>query len=302
MLKNAIKKRIIVSLITLLILFIIYIIPTNKEYEKTITLNNNTNNIYLLNNNKLVRCSIISNTNEKEDKVKEIINTLTINSKSSNYINNKLKPIIPKNTKLLEQSFENKLLKINFSKEFLNINKENEEKVIESLIYSLTETDDIENIMIFVEGKLLTKLPNSNKNLPILLNRSYGINKVYDLTNINNSTKYTIYYFTNIDNTYNAVPVTIFTNDSEEKVEVIIKNLKSSNIYQTNLVSFLNNNIKLLDYEIEENKIKLNFNQYLLDTFYDDSLLEEVKYAISNSIKDSLNIKSTQIYINGKAI
>lgn len=302
MLKNAIKKRIIVSIISLLILFIIYIIPVNKTYEKTITVNNNTNNIYLLNNDKLVRYSILSNTNNIEEKIEEIINSLTIDSKNSNYINNKLSPIIPKNTKLIDKSLNNKLLKLNFSKDFLNISKDGEEKLIESLIYSLTELDEVDNIMIFIEGQLLTKLPNSNKNLPILLNRNYGINKIYDLTSINNASKVTIYYFTNIDNTYNAVPVTIFTNDTKEKVEVIIKDLKSSTIYQTDLVSFLNNNAKLLDYEIEENKIKLNFNQYILDTFYDDSLLEEVKYAISSSLKDSLNIKETEILVNKKAI
>ncbi len=302
MLKNAIKKRITISIITLLIIFIIYIIPVNKDYEKTITVNNNTNNIYLLNNNKLVRTSVISNSNDTDNKIKEIINSLTINSKSSNYINNKLKPIIPENTKLISHSLDNKLLKINFSKELLNINKDNEEKLIESLIYSLTELDNIDNIMIFVEDNLLTKLPNSNKNLPLLLNRNYGINKIYDLTNINNSSKVTVYYYTNIDDKYNVVPVTIFTNETEEKVEVIIKNLKSASIYQTDLVSFLNNNAKLLDYEIEENKIKLNFNQYLLDTFYDDSLIEEVKYAISNSIKDSLNINEIEIQVNGNTI
>ena len=302
MLKNAIKKKIIVSIISLLILFIIYIIPVNKTYEKTITVNNNTNNIYLLNNDRLVRCSILSNTNNIEEKIEEIINSLTIDSKNSNYINNKLSPIIPKNTKLIDKSLNNKLLKLNFSKDFLNISKDGEEKLIESLIYSLTEFDEVDNIMIFIEGQLLTKLPNSNKNLPILLNRNYGINKIYDLTSINNASKVTIYYFTNIDNTYNAVPVTIFTNDTKEKVEVIIKDLKSSTIYQTDLVSFLNNNAKLLDYEIEENKIKLNFNQYILDTFYDDSLLEEVKYAISSSLKDSLNIKETEILVNKKAI
>ena len=156
--------------------------------------------------------------------------------------------------------------------------------------------------MIFIESNLLTKLPNSNKNIPPLLNREYGINKIYDLTNINNTSKVTVYYYTNVDNSYNAVPVTIFTNEANDKIEVIIKKLKSSNIYQTDLVSFLNNNIKLLDYELEENKIKLNFNQYLLDTFYDDSLIEEVKYAISNSIKDTLNIQDITIQVNNNPI
>ena len=302
MLKNAIKKRIIISIITIFILLIIYIIPVNKDYEETITVNSNSNIVYLLNNDILVRTNVISNTNNNIDKIKEIINSLTINSKTSNYLSNRLKPIIPENTKIIDLSLDNKLLKINFTKELMNISKENEEKLIEGLIYSLTEIDDIDNIMIFIEGNMLTKLPNSNKNLPTLLNRDYGINKTYELTSINNTEKLTIYYYTNIDNTYNAVPVTIFTNNSSDKIEVIIKNLKSSNIYQTDLVSFLNTNIKLLDYEIEEDKIKLNFNQYLLDTFYDDSLIEEVKYAISNSIKDTLNIKQVEIYINNAKI
>ena len=156
--------------------------------------------------------------------------------------------------------------------------------------------------MIFVEGQLLIKLPNSNKPLPQILTKDYGINKIYDITTISNTTKVTIYYFINIDNNFNAVPVTMFLNDNKDKVEIIIKELKSSLVYQTDLVSFLSNNAKLLDYEIEENKVKLNFSTYLLDDFYDDSLIEEVKYALSSSIKDTLNIENVEYYINGEQI
>ena len=291
MIKNAIKKRILITFITLFIIFLIYLIPINKEFNETISLNNNINYVYLLNDNKLIRTSTISNEKETIEKVKEVINSLKENN--TNYYNNKLKPIIPSNTKILNLSIEDNLLKINFSKDLLEIPKNLEEKLIESLIYSLTEIDNIDSIMIFIEGKSLLKLPNSNTKLPPILNRNYGINKIY---------KTTIYYYQQIDNNYNAVPVTIFTNNSEEKIEFIIKELKSSSIYQTNLVSFLSNNTKLLDYEIEENKVKLNFNQPLLDTFYNDSLLEEVKYALSNSIKDSLNVKDVILMINNEEI
>ena len=303
MLKNVIKKRIIISSMTLIILFVIYIIPVNKKYESNVSINSKVNKIYLLNdNNLLVRVSIISNDNDIEDKIKEIIDSLTINNKNSNYLNNKLKPILPENTKVIDLSLDDKLLKINFSKDFLNINKENEEKMIESLVYSLTELDEVDKIMIFIESQSLLELPNSGKKLPLTLDKNYGINKIYDITTIGNISKVTLYYFTSINNEYDIVPVTLFTNDSQEKIDVIIKNLKSSSIYQTDLVSFLSNNTKLLDYEIEENKVKLNFNQYLLDDFYDDYLIEEVKYAISKSIEDSLNIDNVIFLINGKEI
>jgi len=298
MVKKVIKKKIIVSFITLLILLIIYLVPVNKQYQENINISNNNNYIYLLNNNKLVRVNSVSNSSSTLDKVKEIISALTIDSKSNDYLNKKYKPIIPKNTKLLDYFLEDNLLKINFSKELLTIDVSLEEKLIESLIYSLTELSDIKEIMIFVEGNILNALPNSKKTLPLKLNKEYGINKIYDLTSIDNTSKVTIYYYTNIDGTYNAVPVTIFTNNSEDKVEVIIKNLKTSNSYQSDLVSFLSNNTKLLDYELLENKIKLTFNHYLLDDFYDDSLLEEVKYAICESIKDTLSLDDVEIYIN----
>jgi len=301
MIKNAIKKKVIVYFLTFIILLIIYFIPINKTFNEQIIINNNINYVYLLNkNNKLVRVSSLSMESDTLNKVKEIINYLTINNKSNNYINNKLKPIIPENTKVLDLSLDKNLLKINFSKELLNINDNLKEKLIESIVYSLTEFDEIENIMLFVEEESLINL--NGLKLPILLNRNYGINKIYDITNISNTNQYTIYYYTNIDGKYNVMPVTIFTNDNQNKVEVIIKNLKSSSIYQTDLVSFLSNNAKLLDYELLENKIKLNFNNYLLDNFYDEELLEEVKYALSNSFKDSLNIKEIEILINGKKI
>ena len=297
MLKRVIKKRILITITTLFILLLIYLVPVNKEFNETTSYNNNINYIYLLNNNKLIRTSTISNENETLNKVKEIINNL----KETNY-NDELKSIIPKDTKILDLSLDNKLLKINFSKDILNISPNLEEKLIESITYSLTELNEIDSIMIFIEDKILTNLPNSYKKLPAILTRDYGINKIYDLTNINNTNKVTIYYYKKLNNKYNAVPVTIFTNNSEDKINLIIKDLKSSSIYQTDLVSFLSNNTKLLDYELEENKIKLNFNQPLLDTFYNDSLLEEVKYAISNSIKDTYNIKDVIIKINNKEI
>ena len=157
MLKRAIKKRILITITTLFILLIIYLIPVNKEFNKTLSYNNNINYIYLLNNNRLIRTSTISNENDTLNKVKEIINNL----KDNNY-NDKLKTIIPKDTKLLDLSLDNKLLKINFSKELLNISPNLEEKLIESLIYSLTELEDIYSIMIFIEDKILLQLTNSN--------------------------------------------------------------------------------------------------------------------------------------------
>ena len=92
------------------------------------------------------------------------------------------------------------------------------------------------------------------------------------------------------------------TNNSDDKVEVIIEELKSSPIHQSNLMSFLASNATLLDYEIKENTIKLEFSSYILDNFFSEKLIEEVKYAIKASLGDTLGVKEVNFFVNGEKI
>lgn len=293
----SLQRKLIISFLSLIVLLIIYLIPVNTNYKETSKyLEVSKNSVYLLNNDLLVLTEIISNKEDIEDKILEIIDTLTIDGNKKEYINEAYKATIPSNTKVLDIDLNNKLLKINFSKEFNSAN----EDTIESLIYSLTELEEVDEIMIFVEGVKLDKI--EDKILPNTLNRDFGINKVYEFTSINNVYKGTMYYYVNINDTYNLVPVTLFTNDNINKVEVIVEKLKSSPIYQSNLMSFLSDNAKLLDYEIEENKIRLEFDNPLLDNFFDDELLAEVKYAISESLKNTIGVSEITFIIDDKEI
>ena len=58
---------------------------------------------------------------------------------------------------------------------------------------------------------------------------------------------------------YYYVPVTKINNDNRDKIKIIIDELATSLTYETNLMSFLDSNVKLLDYEISDDKIKRNF-------------------------------------------
>ena len=208
MLKKTIKsslRKIIIASLTLLVLIIIYFFPKNDNHiSESLTYVKTTEMpIFLVDkNNYVARTTIIKNSSDIEDMIKEIIDSLTIEGKKSSYIRNNFKAIIPKNTRLITFDLKDGLLKLNFSKELLNVSKENEEKMIESLIYSLNEIDNVKKIMIFVESKQLTTLPKSLKKLPNLLDKSYGINKVYNLDSIKDTSKTTIYYIINNKNFY----------------------------------------------------------------------------------------------------
>lgn len=300
MLKNGIKKRIFLIISSIFIILIIYLFPTKKEDANYEEKKDKTKDviIYLLDEKEFVsRVSVYMKENELEKKIKEMIEYITIDSKNSSYIKEGFKPIIPKNTKLLSISIDNSLVKLNFSKELLTIDEANEDKMISAIIYSLTSLDGIKEISIYVEGNLLTKLPNSGKSLPSILNRSYGINKVYDLTKIKGSTKTTVYYLSKYKDYYYYVPVTMINNDEKEKIEVIIEEMASKSVYQTSLISYLKES-KEVSYELDNDKLNINFTKNLFDSLNKNNLVESVIYSINLSVKDNYNIKEVNYNIN----
>ena len=299
----AFKKMMIISL-SFLFLLIIYFFPRNDKLNIDTTLTYNeleTIPIYLVDNNNLVsRFEVIKKGKDSLELVDEVISNLTIDSEN-NYIPNNFKKVIPEKTKIISKDLNDGLLKINFTKELLQVSKENEEKMIEAIIYSLTEIKDIKKVMIFVEGELLKELPNSKKILPNTLDRSLGINKVYDLNSMKDISKVTTYYVSKADGYNYYTPVTTITNTKKEKVEVIIEKLKSSPTFNTNLVSYLEASTKLQKYEILENSINLSFNNAVL-SLDDNSIIEEVKYAIALSIRDTYDIYETIFYVDDNLI
>ena len=308
MLKNALLRKISVATCALIALLIICTFPTKdttkyQVNQKYISTDNKKCDIFLIDeNNYVAMTSIINNENDPISKARMLINALTIGTKANEYIPNGFKSIIPKNTEIKDISLDNELLKIDFNKNILNIDKENEEKMIEALVYSLTSIKGIKKIMIFVEGDILYKLPNSKKHLPQILDRSIGVNKIYDLNNYKDTTKTTIYYISKFKDSYYYVPVTKINNNHNNKVEIIINELKSTPIYQTNLMSYLKANAELQDYEIKEQTINLSFNENLFNDLENKKILEEVKYTISLSLKDTLNIEEVIFLVDHKEI
>lgn len=132
---NGIKRKLMISFLTLLVLLIIYLIPTNKDIE--ILKENNeikTQKVFLLNNNLLVETDVISKNNiDIISQAKDIIDSLTIGGSKSNYLKSDMEALIPLGTKVYDVSLSDGILKINFSKEFYNVSERLEEKVVEKI-------------------------------------------------------------------------------------------------------------------------------------------------------------------------
>ena len=311
MLKRMIIKKITVASSIVLVMVMLYLIPTNREeidLNKKQTLEyvypNDLEVIYLLDNNNYLSRTMISVNNKDEiSKAVDLIEGLTINGKKNDVIPNGFKSLLPENTRVNDIKSKDGILQVDFSKEFYNVKQEYEKKLIESLSYTITSIDGIDKLEIYVDGVKLTELPNSKIKLPEYLDKNYGINKKYELTSLSDIDSYTIYYIFNYNDETYYTPVTKYVNNqNQDKVKIIIDELATSLIYESNLMSYLDANVKLLNYEISDDVIKLNFNDLILSNITDNLILEEVIYTIGLSLCDELNIKEVIFEVDNKEI
>lgn len=299
MLKNKLKKRIFLIISSLLIILIIYLFPT-KKIE---TINNEKKSykdayIYLVDyNNYVARVNVVLKENDRINKIKEIINYLTIDGNKSNYIKEGFKQIIPKDTKLLSVDIDNNIVKLNFSKELLNIENDKIDTLISSLIYSITSLDSNYKLSIYIEGNILTKLPN-NEVIDSILDRNYGINKTFNIDSINGITKTTIYYLSKYNDYYYYVPITLMSNNKDDKIKIIIEQMASKSVYNTNLISYIKD-IQKINYEIKNDYIVLNLNN---NVFSSKDLIEETIYTLNLSIQDNYDVSKVIYYLDNTLI
>ena len=308
MFKQKIIKKICLLLSCILIMLILYLFPKtdtiNTYIPKTsYNVSNISDSLYVLDQNGYVsRIKIALKEANTDLKALEMIKYLTINEESSKILPEGFEGVIPEKTKVLDYKLDNNTLIINFSKELLNISKQNERKLIESLIYSLTSIKGIDNISILVNNNKLEKLPYSNEKLNDKLDKTYGINKEYDIDSIKDTTMTTVYYLSKNSSLEYYIPISKVTNDNSSKIEIIIKELTSSPTYETNLMSYLNSETTLKNYEILDKELSLDFNSEILSDVTKGDILEEVTYAINLSVKNNYDVEYVSYNVENKKI
>lgn len=308
MLRTKAIRKIFLTTLTVFILLTVFtitnynndndnVLRTNLEIEDIAGLK--TNVIYLLNDEGLlVQDRVLLDGSSVEEKIEKLLINLIEGSTCS--FADGLSKVIPKGTIIKNVMVGNKYVTIDFSKELLNVSEDKEKSMITAIVYSVMDLDDFLGVSILVEGKSLEEYPNSKEKINKILDKSIGINKNYDITSFNNINKVVIYYLENINDNLYYVPVTKYVNDDREKVNIIVEELASSYIYESNLMSFLNSNVSLIEYEEKDNIMSLNFNDYLFDG--NDKVLEEVLYSIAYSVFDNYDVSMVSFEVNGEII
>lgn len=282
MLRRKILKKIYFTTLIVFILFILSSFTINKNISNIkVEYQTNIGTVYLLDDNNYLLEVNMTVSNNLMDSVAMVINNL----KEDNKHYSGLKGLIPSNTKINDIFIKDGIITIDFSDSLLNVSDNLEEKVIESIVYSLLSFKEIKGVIITINGEKLNFLPKSMIKLDDVLTKSFGINKEYNINSISDIERVVLYYYEEKNDVNYYVPVTRYINSRDDKIKIIIDNLKNSYLSKTNLMSYLNEKIKIENYERKGNIVTLNFANIL--NFANEEIEEEVIYTIANSIFDS---------------
>ncbi len=304
MIKRISLKKISICIIALISIFLFNFFSNNElKINKTLEYKENiSSTIFLLDeNNYLAKTSINLDDKNINLKAKKLLLALINDEKYQDIIPNGFKSIIPSNTKILNIYYKDNVIKVDFSSDLLNVDKQFEEKIIEDIVYTLTSIKEIKYVIIYVNGEILTKLPKSNIILPATLDRNFGINKEYNINSDKDIVKTTVYYINKYNDNYYYVPVTKINNSNKQKAEIIIDELKHNNIYNSHLMSFLNNNVQITNLEYTDKILTLELNDKILNNDT-NTIPDEVINTICLSLNDNYDINEILIKVDNKEI
>lgn len=292
MLKRKAFNRIFLTTVIFFLVFAFYSLnKVNNEIEyKKDNHKASEEVIYTLNKNNYVsKTSVyVSKMLTLEDKIKEKLEIMIDKNNKNSLLPSYFKPILPQNTKVLDVVVEDSLVKVYFSKELGNITKEQSEKMIEAIVYTITN-ENILGVEIYVDGSMLRYVPHTKKELPTILSKEIGINKSYEVSSQNDITKVVMMYYASESDNYYEVPVTKYMNDKREKVEIIFDNLTGFN-KNTDLINLFEG-VKVNSYKILSNKIIIDINRELND---------KEKNLLTKAIFLNYDVKKVEILVNGK--
>ena len=179
---------------------------------------------------------------------------------------------IPENVKINSIDLDNKIVSIDFSSEFAAYPVAKERKILESLVWTLSCFDEVDGVVLSVDGLVLEKMPVGNTPLPSILTKEIGIN----------------YYLGDNSSLYNTVNVTSFFIDKEGTYIPVTRRVSSdlsvssllNNMYSTLTLGSGLNMPETLDY--------LDIKEVLVDG--NDVIIEVSEIALfdENSIKDEV--------------
>ncbi len=208
--------------------------------------------------------------------------------------------VIPQDT-VVDVKLEDGTITADFSKEFGTYNPEDEAKILQAITWTLTQFDNVNNVVISVNGYKLDEMPVNSTPIPTDLSRADGINidnsGVVDITN---SRPVTLYFYVQNEDAEYYVPVTKrIENTGDDRVSAVVNALIDGPNMSSNLISEIHQDVKLLGAKVEDGNVTLDFNEAIFGSFNEKMISKHVINSLVLSLTEQPEVKSVAITVNG---
>ena len=259
--------------------------------------------LYLIDKNGYV----VSQTMElpkSEGIAKQALDYLVENGPVTEMLPNGFRAVLPADTQMTVDIKEG-VATIDFSKEFANYQPEDEQRILQSVTWTMTQFDSVDKVKLQLNGSELKSMPVNGTPIGKQLSRSNGINyDVNDVVDISNTKAVTVYYLGGSEENYYYVPVTKRVEQSAGKSEIesIVSALAAGPGYANGLLSDFQSNVKLTaEPKIKEGQVTLDFNDAIYSSFEEKVVSGHTLNSLVLSLTEQPGIESVAVTVNGSA-
>ncbi|MEC2076828.1 GerMN domain-containing protein [Metabacillus fastidiosus] len=261
--------------------------------------------LYLIDENGLVVPYAVD-LPKTESIAKESLEYLVVGGPVTNILPNGFRAVLPADTQVLGVNIKDDGTAIaDFSPEFKDYKKEDEERILQSITWTLTQFDSVKKVKIWVNGHEQKEMPVNGTPIQDGISRMDGINyDTSDVVDITNTQPLTVYYLAETGGKAYHVPVTKrISNEQNDPivaaVDELIKGPES-----TGLLSDFQNGVKLLGApKYEDGKVTLDFNESIYGSHDEEKKMisSNVLKSIVLTLTEQEGVESVNITVNGKA-
>ncbi|HHX17871.1 MAG TPA: GerMN domain-containing protein [Clostridium sp.] len=267
--------------------------PYNDEYVKITAYYRDGDNIVVPITRKIKR---------QEGIARAVIEGMIKNDENTNVLQPyKLFAPLPEGTVVLGMNIKEDTVIVDFNEKFLEYGDKTEEiNIISSIVYSLTEFENINNVKILIEGREKDILKYGT-NISGLLNRNNVLINSKRLNVEEKVEKIDVYLYKNEGGEINyLLPMSFeYIGIAKEEICNEIIRLLGKNYDDKKMFSSLPSGVNLIDSKLEENTLILNFSDKIKNyggTSREEGIIEQILY----SMKQIEGVEKVKIIIEGK--
>lgn len=212
-------------------------------------------------------------------------------------------PLIPEGTEIIGLDIkENGVANVDLSKEFLEYEAEDEEKILGAITWALTAWDSVDKVNLWINGKPLEQMPKGKTPAVDMTRKNTAINvEVAEGVQISDSMPVTLYFLGQSGDTTYFVPVTRMVQRDKDVARVAIEELISGPLQSSGLNTEILGNLEVNKITVEDETVLADFGEQLLGYGEENKVSEHAIRSIVLSLTENTGAEQVKISVDGQS-